>query len=604
MEKRLLLFFAVTFLIMSLWWRIFPPTVPEPEAPPETTTESVEKGESESGPQKVAAQEEEPSAAREVEKPGQPERREEASEAPEVVAEKAAEQEERVVVDTDVYHLEVSNRGGRLVSATLKGYEDGDGNPYELVDEKAAAVTGSFPLDLQLESTARTKKVKEALFTVGTEGARTITGDEHFELVLSWSDGLGLEVDKRLGFTGKEYSIEVEVSVRDHGAEIPKGVLFGPGLGREEVASRYVSVEKGVVVSRAEVIPLAPKALDQEVSSESMEEGAGVRVDAAGVMSHYFAALMIPRGDESSEAEARFWKESVPSTADAKPDSHKERDVITAALEAPRSKASFRLFMGPKQYELLETLGPGYTKLIEFGSWMRYPALLLRKGLMGLHAFVGNYGWAIVLLTVCINLLLVPLKHYSFVSMRKMQKLSPQIQRIRERYKKVKPTDPRYQHMNQEIMDLYKEHKVSPVSGCLPMLLMIPFFFAFYRLLMTSIELRQAPFILWIHDLSQHDPYYVLPILMGLSQIVIQRMTPQTTADPVQAKIMSFMPIMFTFILALAPSGLVLYWFSNNLVSAGQQIITNRMLTSAEDGDGGVKSAKAKKSAKHAQARS
>jgi YidC/Oxa1 family membrane protein insertase len=186
--------------------------------------------------------------------------------------------------------------------------------------------------------------------------------------------------------------------------------------------------------------------------------------------------------------------------------------------------------------------------------------------------------------------------------MRKMQKLAPQIQRIRDRYKKVKPTDPRYQQMNQEIMTLYKEHKVNPVSGCLPMLLMIPFFFAFYRLLMASIELRHAPFLLWIQDLSQFDPYFVLPILMGVSQIAIQRMTPQTTVDPVQAKIMQFMPIMFTFILAKAPAGLVLYWFSNNLVSMVQQVVTNRWLGRTEDGEGGPRGAKAKKPAKQAQA--
>jgi YidC/Oxa1 family membrane protein insertase len=138
--------------------------------------------------------------------------------------------------------------------------------------------------------------------------------------------------------------------------------------------------------------------------------------------------------------------------------------------------------------------------------------------------------------------------------------------------------------MNQEIMGVYKEHKVSPVSGCLPMLLMIPFFFAFYRLLMASIELRQAPFLGWIHDLSQHDPFFVLPILMGVSQLVITRMTPQTSADPVQAKMMQFMPVVFTFILAWAPAGLVLYWFSNNLVSMGQQVATNRFLQHREEG--------------------
>jgi YidC/Oxa1 family membrane protein insertase len=352
-----------------------------------------------------------------------------------------------------------------------------------------------------------------------------------------------------------------------------------------------VGVEKGILASRGEVELFSASDLDEVATA--------VSVEATGVASHYFAAILLP--ESSGLYGSRLSRATIPAVAQHEDgQARKEHEVIMAALEAPGSPAAFHLYLGPKQLELLEQLRPGLSRIIELGDWMWYPAILLRSGLVRLHQLVGNWGWAIVLLTVVINLFLVPLKHYSFVSMRKMQKLAPQIQRIRDRYKKVKPTDPRYQQMNQEIMTLYKEHKVSPISGCLPMLLMIPFFFAFYRLLMSSIELRHAPFILWIHDLSQFDPYFVLPILMGVTQVAIQKMTPQTTVDPVQAKIMQFMPIMFTFILAWAPAGLVLYWFSNNLVSMVQQVVTNRWLGKGED-EGG-QGAKAKKPAKQAQA--
>ena len=581
MEKRLLLFFAVTFLLVSLWPRLFPPPAPPlPSASPV----AVEPG---APGEKAAAEGEEPRAEpASVLVEGS-----EAAGAGELPA-RAAPDEERVVVDTDVYRLTFSNRGAHLLSARLKAFEDERGEPYELVSQEASERTGAYPLDLRVANAAQTEELRKALFEVQPSGTLTISRGETAELEFVWANGKGLEVTKRLLFDGASYGIDVEVSVRESGQEVAKEILYGPGLGREVASGKYMGVEKGVLVSRGNVELFAASKLD--------EAGSAVSVDAAGVASHYFAAIMLP--EASGLYGSRFTKTTIPAVAEGENGkAQKEHDVITAALEAPGSPAAFHLFLGPKKLELLEQLRPGLSRIIELGDWMRYPAILLRTGLIALYERVGNWGWAIVLLTVVINLLLVPLKHYSFVSMRKMQKLAPQIQRIKDRYKKVKPADPRYQQMNTEIMSLYKEHKVNPVSGCLPMVLMIPFFFAFYRLLMSSIELRHAPFLFWIQDLSQFDPYFVLPILMGVSQIAIQRMTPQTTLDPVQAKIMQFMPIMFTFILAWAPAGLVLYWFSNNLVSMVQQVVTNRWLGRGED-EGGQRGAKAKKAAKQAQA--
>jgi YidC/Oxa1 family membrane protein insertase len=582
MEKRLLLFFAVTFLLVSLWPRLFPPPAPPrpsssplvADPAPAPPDERVEAGVDETRPDAPRVSIGDSEAVAIAEQPR-----------------KAALAEERVVVETDVYRLEFSNRGARLVSARLKAFEDEQGEPYELVSAEASQQTGAYPLDLRLASDTLTKELGSALFEVHRAASLSISANETAEVEFAWADGKGLEVTKQLRFEGASYGIDVEVSVRERGQEIAKEILYGPGLGREIASGQYVGVEKGVLASRGQVELFSASDLD--------EEGTAVSVEAAGVASHYFAALMLPEpGGLYGARLSRTTISAVAASGDTK--ASKEHDAITAALEAPGSPAAFHLYLGPKQLELLEQLRPGLSRIIELGDWMWYPAILLRAGLVRLHQLVGNWGWAIVLLTVVINLFLVPLKHYSFVSMRKMQKLAPQIQRIRDRYKKVKPTDPRYQQMNQEIMTLYKEHKVSPVSGCLPMLLMIPFFFAFYRLLMSSIELRHAPFLLWIHDLSQFDPYFVLPILMGVTQVAIQKMTPQTTVDPVQAKIMQFMPIMFTFILAWAPAGLVLYWFSNNLVSMVQQVVTNRWLGKGED-EGG-QGAKAKKAAKQAQA--
>jgi len=586
MEKRLLLFFGATFLLVSLWPTFFPtPPMPEDSSFPPVEN----RGSGLTAPADVPASPVERAGALESAPSLEPKGYEESAERlPEQREDleyevRAASAEREVVVETSLYRIVFSNRGARLMSMQLKEYLNKNREPYEMVGLGAAKYLDIRPLDIRLSSPSDTDTVSKALFQTDAPRRMTVADGEEKTVSFRWADGRGLAVEKHVTFLGATYRFHVEVSVSERGEEVGKQVLYGGGIGNEVTESRYVGVDKGVVFSRGEV-----ELFNASDVGEGL--GTGVSVTATGVASHYFTGLMLP-ADDSLYA-TRFETGVVP-TEDEK---RAEREVITAALEAPSSKAVFTLYMGPKKLERLEALAPGMSQIIEFGSWMRYPALLLRTGLVKIHAFVGNWGFSIVLLTVAINIVLVPLKHYSFVSMRRMQKLSPQIQKIRDRYKKVKPTDPRYQQMNQEIMALYKENNASPLSGCLPMVLMIPFFFAFYRLLMASIELRQAPFIFWIQDLAVHDPMFVLPVLMGGTQMAIQKMTPQTSVDPTQQKIMSFMPIMFTFILAWAPSGLVLYWFSNNLVSMAQQLTTNRFLGDREAKE--LKDAKAVKSVK------
>ena len=207
---------------------------------------------------------------------------------------------------------------------------------------------------------------------------------------------------------------------------------------------------------------------------------------------------------------------------------------------------------------MLQSIKPDLVRAIDFGmfDWLVVPLL---RALKWVNSYVGNYGWSIIVLTIIINLVMFPLKHKSIVSMRKMQELQPQMKAIQDRYAKLKMTDPGRQKMNEEVMALYKQHGTNPASGCVPMLLTLPVLVAFYAMLAVAIELRGAPFVGWIKDLSAFDPYFVTPILMGVTMFVQQRMTP-SVADPVQAKMMMFMPLMFTGMLMWAPSGLVLYW--------------------------------------------
>jgi YidC/Oxa1 family membrane protein insertase len=202
----------------------------------------------------------------------------------------------------------------------------------------------------------------------------------------------------------------------------------------------------------------------------------------------------------------------------------------------------------------------------------------LLRSLKWVNGYVGNYGWSIIILTFIINAIMFPLRHKSVVSMRKMQEIQPEVKAIQARYSKLKATDPAKQKMNQELMALYKERGVNPASGCVPMLMTMPFIFAFYALLTTAIELRGAPFFGWIHDLSAHDPYFVTPILMGASQIWQTKLAPATGMDPIQQKMMLLMPVFFTFLFLWYPSGVALYWFVNNVWAIGQQYATNYMI--------------------------
>jgi YidC/Oxa1 family membrane protein insertase len=282
-----------------------------------------------------------------------------------------------------------------------------------------------------------------------------------------------------------------------------------------------------------------------------------------GIEDQYFLAMFL--FDNPVNAKAR--KQEYPG--------QDNNPVPTFHLSAqmPEGKP-MRAYVGPKERDWLSKADPQLSAVINYG-WFEFISKPLLFVLLWIHSYIGNFGWSIIILTLAINLLLFPLKLKQQVSMLKMQKIQPQMRTLQDKYKKLKANDPRRAQLQTEMMGLYKVHGVNPLGGCLPLLLQLPVFYGLYSMLSISIELRRAPWALWITDLSQADPYYVLPILLAVTMFIMQKMTP-TTVDPAQAKVMMFMPVMFAFMFIRAQAGLTLYWMAGNLVGIAQQIFINK----------------------------
>ncbi len=253
-----------------------------------------------------------------------------------------------------------------------------------------------------------------------------------------------------------------------------------------------------------------------------------------------------------------------------------DRDNNSNAIAYLEGHKNLKLngFIGPKEYKNLKSIDPVLVNAIEFG-WFTFVANPIFKVLLWLHGMIGNWGWAIVALTILIRIVLYPLTHKGMVSMQKIKEIAPRIKELQEKHK----GDPA--RMNATVMEMYKKHGANPLGGCLPLLLQIPVFFAIYRVLLNAVELQGAPWILWVNDLSRMDPYFILPLLMGATMYYQQRITPSNFTDPLQEKIFKFLPVIFTFFFITFPAGLVLYWFVNNLFSIMQQYLVNKQFEAA-----------------------
>ena len=467
-----------------------------------------------------------------------------------------------IEVDTDSVHAVFTTAGGALKSWRLKKYLDADGQPLELVP---AGMSTDFPRPFTITADPQplAATLRSALYQ--PSAAALTLGSAAGTLSFEYRDASGLTARKTFHFQpeGKPYVVTVEAAVDVAGASKPVTLHWGPalGLGYKPDGSTYAPPQ--AILLRTDKVErlLAPSLLEQP------------RYDGvfryAGVEEQYFMTVAFP-GAQSVRIDYLPITLPVPDDAQGR-----SRNLVSYSVSVP-GVASIPFFMGPKHFDVLRAIDPPLVRAIDFGifSWLVVPLL---QALTWLNGYLHNYGWSIIALTVIINLLIFPLRHRSMVSMKKMQALQPEVKAIQERYAKFKLTDPERQKMNPEMMALYTQKGVNPASGCVPMLLTLPVLYAFYNLLYSSIELRGAPFIGWIRDLSVHDPYYVTPVIMGATMFWQQKMMP-TSADPIQAKIFLLMPIIFTFTFLWAPSGLVLYWLMSNVLAIGQQYLTNRMI--------------------------
>jgi len=559
-ERRLLLAVALSLVVLTAYSLLFSPPSP-PQKPPAPSAEASLPAGAATAP---ATPEGSTTAAPAVPVRDVPAPAEVAPTAARAVAD---ERERRVEVTTPDGVVAFTNRGARLVSWKLQRYLDARGRPEEMVPAQAAGVR---PLDIETGDPAVDAKLRDALFRPSTD-ALAIRGPGPGELRFSWADGASLEAEKTLRFPATGGLVAVSTSVRRGGQTVPARLVWGPGLGNETPEERDVHGYQppgGVV--------LAPAGVDRLVAAKLPGNGQSFEgVRWAGIESHYFAALFVT---PSGAGRASIRPVGLPVGAGEKPVTSVIVDVDAGGSEP------VLLFVGAKDYTTMAHLGHELQQVVPVGDWIGPIVVPLMGLLRWVQGHVGNWGWAIVLLTLLINVAMAPFRHYSIANGLKMAKISPEMKVIQERYRKVPLMDPRRQQMQEEIGALYAKHGMSMGSqmavGCLPLLLTMPFLFAFYRVLSVSVDLRGAPF-LWVPDLAARDPLFVMPIVMGVSMFVMQKMTP-TAMDPAQQRVMMLMPLMLAGMFLWAPAGLNLYWLTSNLWSVGQQAVEMKLLKPAD----------------------
>lgn len=466
-----------------------------------------------------------------------------------------------IVVETPDVRAVFTSRGAELKEWRLKRFLDEAGRPLDLVPAGLPA-DAPRPFALSVEDASTTRLLREARYEPSVD--RLDVGSQPVGLTFEYRDEGGLSVRKAFGFDLRKspYVVTFTAAVERGGQAINPTVHWGPGLGAPDYGSSgYFQKPQAIFYRDGKISRLG----GSDLTEQPVHEG---RFAFAGVDDQYFISAAV-QPDVAARVEYR--PVSITRQGASAPS---DLVAYSARFERPPSNVPF--FFGPKEFDTLAAVHRDLVRAINFGifSWLCVPLL---RSLKWIYGYVGNYGWAIVILTVMINAMMFPLRHKSVVSMRKMQELQPEVKAIQDRYSKLKTTDPARQKMNVELMNLYRERGVNPASGCIPMLLTLPVLFAFYSLLSQAVEIRGAPFVFWIRDLSAHDPWYVTPLLMGGTMVWQQSMTPMS-GDPMQQKMMMFMPIVFTAMFLWAPSGLVLYWTISNVWGIGQQYLTNWLI--------------------------
>ncbi len=462
-----------------------------------------------------------------------------------------------LVVQTNLFRVTFSNQGATVRSWLLEKYKDNDNKPLELTNTAAGQV---YPFSLYFPGRKPATDVNKAYYTQTAD-------PDGLGVTYTFSDG-HTQVRKSFQFQKNSYLLQVTSEVTIDGKPVTAMIEWRGGFGDLTVPNP-ANAEHAIYYNQADN-------KIEEIAAKTAAKGpvtASGNFSFAGIEDQYFAAAFLPRN--SATVEQVTFSNTARTVLDAK-----EMPFVGVGV-ADGTTNRFDLFVGPKDLNILRAINPKLEQLVNFGffSILAKPLFLIVNWTN--NAFVHNYGWSIVLVTVAITFALFPLRLSNMKSMKKMQALKPQIDAINAKYKNVKMTDPRAGEKNQEVMELYKKNGVNPMGGCFPMLIQLPFFYAFYKVFTVAIEMRGASW-LWVSDLSQPEHIswmpgiHPLPIIMIASQFFMQKMTPQPAGDPNQRKMMLLMPLLFGFMFYNFPSGLVLYYLTSNLVSMGQQWFFNR----------------------------
>lgn len=554
-NQRLLLFAALAFIAMLMWqtWQQdYGPKPVEPQAttgiqmPGSTGSADIPQASDGSVPVAVPAGTAVPSAT--------------ATGSTDVpVRATSLETAQRVSVKTDVFHVIIDTRGGDIRQLRLPGYpvsQDQPDEPFTLLDDASGKVL--YVAQSGLIGTAAPDH--HAIYQAEAASYQLAEGKDKLQVVLNWKDESGVQVAKIYTFTRGSYNVDIEHRVTNGSEQAWSGRLYRQ-LQRslpEESGNRMIYTYTGGVIYSEEEKYEKIDFSDMEDSTLSRD----IKGGWAAMIQHYFVTVWVPVQDQTNHFYTKVVNGSRyilgmvgPQASLPAGQTHNFKSIFTA---------------GPKIQDDLGQVATGLDLTVDYGilTVLAKPLFWL---LQKIHSFVGNWGWAIIFLTMLIKLVFYKLSEASYKSMANMRRMQPRIQTMRERYGNDKT------RLNQSMMELYKKEKINPMGGCLPILVQIPVFIALYWVLLESVELRQAGFALWITDLSEMDPYFVLPVIMGASMFIQQRLNP-TPPDPIQAKVMMMLPFIFTFMFLWFPSGLVLYWVVNNTLSIAQQwVITRRI---------------------------